>query len=101
MKKMLIGTKYSEVDMSKEPTKETCLNCPNHKVINDRDPHDWFCDDDVAVVCSEMPNIDRDPDSLYASDRNPHRVIASSCRPYNMKKESEIPEWCPKKNKKT
>src|SRR4051812_3276113 len=31
---------------------KTCIGCKHHEVIADPDPHDWFCDDDVAVVCT-------------------------------------------------
>ncbi len=42
--------------MIKKITKKTktCLDCPDHEVINDRDPDDWFCDDDIAVVCKKL-----------------------------------------------
>jgi hypothetical protein len=61
-----------------------CIDCSSHEVIRDPDPDDWFCDDDVAVVCN-------------LSDR---RRITCACRPYNIKKESETPDWCPKLKKK-
>ena len=55
----------------------TCIDCPFHEVLPDPDPNDWFCDDDVKVYCNK-------------SKRN----ITTACRPYNVKKESAIPEWC-------
>lgn len=72
-----------------------CIECVNHRVINDPDPHDWFCDDDMAVVCSITKNDKRDAKSEYASDKSEFKVIACSVRPYNLTKESKIPEWCP------
>lgn len=74
---------------------QNCLECPNHSVINDPDPNDWFCDDDVAVVCTKKENDKRDLTSNYFSDRNEYKAITVSCRPYNIKKESDTPEWCP------
>ena len=56
-----------------------CIDCPFHKVLPDPDPHDWFCDDDMKVVCTKKEN----------------KQITCACRPYNLRKESEVPEWCP------
>ncbi len=55
-----------------------CVDCPNHEVLPDPDPDDWFCDDDVKVVC-----------------RRVNRNITVACRPYNTRKECEVPDWCP------
>ena len=69
----------------KKNKKKNCIDCPFHKVLADPDPHDWFCDDDVKVVCTKTRN---------------NKTITSACRPYNTRKESETPYWCPlKKNK--
>jgi hypothetical protein len=75
----------------------TCLRCPHHEVIPDPDPHDWFNDDDVAVVCNLAPNPDRDPKSSRYSVRQGRRCVASSCRPTRTRllEESAIPSWCP------
>lgn len=72
-----------------------CTDCPFHYVINDPDPDDWFCDDDVAVVCAKTKNDKQDNASKYASSRQFFKPITVSCRPYNVKKESATPEWCP------
>lgn len=40
-----------------------CLQCPNHQVINDGDPYDSFCSDDLAVVCKLVKNPKKDPKS--------------------------------------
>jgi hypothetical protein len=76
-------------------SKKSCLDCPMHKIIADPDPEDWFCDDDMAVVCTKTPNDDQNPSSKYASDRQGFKEVTSSCRPYNLRKETEVPEWCP------
>lgn len=57
---------------------DRCTSCPHHEVVPDPDPDDWFCDDDVRVVC------------LLAK-----KTVVSGCRPYRIKKESERPGWCP------
>lgn len=75
-----------------------CLDCAAHKIIRDPDPHDWFCDDDVANVCTLTPNPDQDTKSIYPSKRSEYRAITVACRPYNIRKESEQPDWCPKLN---
>jgi len=76
-------------------TISNCIDCPNHEVINDRDPSDWFCDDDVAVVCTKTRNPTQNTQSKHASDHSPYRAITVACRPYQKRKESEIPDWCP------
>ena len=55
-----------------------CIDCPAHRVLADSDPSDWFCDDDVKVVCGHAK-----------------RTVTVACRPYNTRKESARPEWCP------
>lgn len=55
-----------------------CIDCPLHSVLPDPDPDDWFNDDDMKVVC----NLAK-------------KEITSACRPYNLRKESDIPNWCP------
>ncbi len=74
---------------------KTCLDCPFHKVISDPDPNDWFCDDDQAVVCTKSKNKNQDTSSKYVSDRQEFKCVTSSCRPYKLEKESNIPSWCP------
>ena len=78
---------------------DTCLRCPHHAVIPDPDPHDWFNDDDVAVVCNLMPNPDRDPTSSRYSVRQGQRCVTSGCRPTRTQlvEKSAIPSWCPLK----
>jgi hypothetical protein len=58
----------------------SCIDCPFHSVEDDPDPYDWFCSDDVKVVCKK-------------SNRN----ITVACRPHKIRKESNIPDWCPLK----
>jgi hypothetical protein len=89
---------------TKTPKKEaarTCvnINCPHHRIISDRDPHDWFCDDDVAVICL-LKKQKENPKSIYQVDRQPFRAVTCACRPYMARKESLIPKWCPLKGKK-
>jgi len=57
---------------------KNCIDCLAHRVLPDPDPHDWFCDDDMKVVC----NIN-------------NKIITCACRPYNIRKECNVPEWCP------
>jgi len=74
---------------------ESCIECSSHQVIPDPDPDDWFCDDDVAVICTKVYNPNRDMTSKYKADKSEHRTITVSCRPQNIKKETKIPPWCP------
>lgn len=71
-----------------------CIQCPHHSVINDSDPSDWFNDDDCAVVCTKTKRP-TNPESKYAADRQPYKTVAVACRPYQLKKESKVPIWCP------
>jgi hypothetical protein len=71
-----------------------CVNCKHHKVVSDRDPHDWFNDDDEAIVCMLVKNDKQKPDSIYLSERNEQKVISSALRPYETHKVKQ-PEWCP------
>ena len=71
-----------------------CADCQHHRVIQDPDPDDWFNDDDVAVVCTlEEKNTVKH--SRRASERQDRRLVTAACRPYNVKKESTRPDWCP------
>jgi hypothetical protein len=55
-----------------------CIDCPHHLVLPDPDPNDWFNDDDMKVVCVKA-----------------QKQITCACRPYNLRKESSTPTWCP------
>lgn len=55
-----------------------CIDCQKHRVLADRDPDDWFCDDDVKVICGLNG-----------------RAVTVACRPYNTRKECKTPTWCP------
>jgi hypothetical protein len=77
---------------------ENCLDCKFHKIILDPDPDDWFCDDDLAVVCTNKaaPTNDRfDLTSRYEADKQSLKPITVSCRPHHVRKESKTPKWCP------
>lgn len=71
-------------DIEKEPNVvlieiTTCAECPDSKIEHDPDPYDSFCSDDVKCICKLTGE-----------------VITSSCRPYNIKKETLIPDDCPR-----
>ena len=56
----------------------SCVDCSFHREVSDPDPHDWFCDDDVKIVCTKTG-----------------KNVTVACRPYNTRKETSIPSWCP------
>lgn len=58
-----------------------CMDCSYHKVLPDPDPYDWFNDDDVKVKCT--------------LSRKEKPFITVACRPYNTRRETLIPKWCP------
>lgn len=71
-----------------------CIDCPQHRVVADPDPTDSFCSDDEAVLCTLTPNT---KGALYWARGVPfaNRPVATSCRPYNKRKECATPDWCP------
>jgi len=68
-----------EKDSIPNVTITNCIDCPEHQILKDPDPDDWFCDDDVKVICGLN-----------------NKQITCACRPYNTRKECNIPTWCPK-----
>jgi hypothetical protein len=84
-------------------TLTNCMDCKAHQEIMDPNPTDWFNDDDAAVLCTlTNKNPHHNPSSDWVSDRqNKHRCITTACRPYNLRKECDIPDWCPKLEQKT
>ena len=73
-----------------------CTECDYSLIINDPDPYDWFCDDDKALLCTRVGK-ETDKNSLHASKKYPYKEVTMGCRPYNLKKETEVPNWCPLK----
>lgn len=59
---------------------KNCIDCPAHRIEDDPDHDDWFCYDDVKVVCSHTG-----------------KNVTSACRPYRTRAESDTPDWCPLK----
>lgn len=58
-----------------------CNQCDNCKVYPDPDFDDWFCHDDVKIVC----NVN-------------NMTMASACRPYEINS-FKVPKNCPLMNK--
>ena len=85
----------SKVQMEKLLKITKCLSCPDHRVIDDGDPYDSFCRDDLALVCIKVKNPTQNVKSVWMSERQEFKVVTCSCRPYNLEKESNIPDWCP------
>lgn len=73
---------------------DNCIDCPHHKIVPDPDPTDWFCDDDVAVLCTKSENTTKGK-AWKSGEVWPHQAVTTSCRPYGTKDESERPTWCP------
>ena len=76
---------------------ENCMDCTAHRVIKDPDPDDSFNYDDQAIVCSLTPNPEKNMESKHPADWSNYRAISVAVRPYNLRKEADTPEWCPKK----
>lgn len=75
---------------------KSCMDCADHEVVADPDPDDWFCDDDCAVIC-KAAREEPTKGSKYAADSSSFRRVTVSCRPYNLRKETQVPDWCPKR----
>lgn len=75
---------------------EHCMDCPAHRVVEDPDLDDSFNHDDMAIVCTCAANPNRNPIGNWVANRGEHRIISGSVRPYNLKKEDERPDWCPR-----
>lgn len=72
-----------------------CLECNAHEVLPDPEPGDRFCDDSVAVRCMAA---DQSKTTYYKeSIRAGEPYVTVACRPYDMRKETKIPDWCPRK----
>lgn len=74
---------------------ESCMDCHNHIVDRDPDPHDSFNSDDEAVLCRLCPNTEHKMHYAQALGEFAFKPITLSCRPYMKRKETNIPEWCP------
>lgn len=76
---------------------KNCMDCKYHDVLPDPDPDDWFCDDDLKVICTLRQNVKPKLSPMGAvCAAEPYITVA--CRPYKLREECEVPEWCPLKN---
>lgn len=74
---------------------ENCTKCKFHKILDDPDPHDPFCDDDLAVQCTRS---DKEPQrNEFGSYTQMEPMVTVGCRPYRVTAESSVPEWYPLK----
>jgi len=73
----------------------SCIDCEYHRIASDPDPNDSFCDDDVAVLCEKLPPQESDSKRWIDDSPFKFKTITVSCRPYNIRKETSIPIWCP------
>lgn len=76
--------------MAEEKKACGCAICKHAKVYPDPDPNDWFCDDDVKVLCTKVPlDVNGEP-------KGGNNQITCACRPYMVTREcSYTPDWCP------
>lgn len=74
---------------------ENCIKCKFHKVLDDPDRCDPFCDDDLAVMCVRS---DKNPQFTELGNYiQKEPMVTVGCRPYRLKQESSVPDWCPLK----
>jgi len=72
-----------------------CLDCPNVVQNLDPDPDDSFNMDDMYSACKKLPNDRLDKRDRYEHGRQEYKIITCCARPYQLRKESEVPKWCP------
>ncbi len=68
----------------KATERQSCEGCPDCEIRITPAPDDWFCDDDVTVLCKAVSG---------------GCVIAEQIRPYLVHERCPVPRWCPKRNK--
>ncbi len=68
----------------KATERQSCEGCPDCEIRITPDPDDWFCDDDVTVVCKAVSG---------------GYVMAKQIRPYLVNERCPVPSWCPKRKK--
>lgn len=88
-------SKKKESQMTSAGLVANCLECAYHQVIPDPEPDDWFCADDMAVVCTKSTNPERNVASKWKSHHSPFRSVVNSCRPHHLHAEAVRPGWCP------
>ena len=73
-----------KADRIGEPKTErrSCKGCPDCEITLTPDSDDWFCDDDVAVLCKAVAG---------------GRVMVEHIRPYLVHERCPVPSWCPKR----
>ena len=74
---------------------DNCLDCPHCVTGMDPDPHDSFCMDDMYSACTKVKNDRQNTNSNHGADRQEHKIITCAARPYQLRKESKVPYWCP------
>lgn len=79
-----------------------CLKCQWHKIVEDKDPDDWFNDDDQAMFCTN-PKNNMEREWTSESQRNKivsvlnykvyldkgYTFICGAMRPYELDKDNE------------
>ena len=65
--------------------RRSCEGCPSCEIRITPDPDDWFCDDDVTVLCKAVSG---------------GYVMAKQIRPYLVHERCPVPQWCPKREVK-
>ena len=74
----------------------TCLDCPNHRRIDDPDPDDWFRDGDEAIICTGKPNPNQNSKGSRLTDRSPYRTVRGGLYgTLDVAVVAKIPDWCP------
>lgn len=92
-----------KVVVSKEYEVNGCYQCPFCKILPDPDPDDWFCDDDVKMICTHKDRGEHKKEEVNqyffkVAEENKHlgRYICGGLRPYEVKG-NYVPDWCPEK----
>jgi len=71
-----------------------CLDCKEHRKIKDPDPNDWDSNK-ISVLCSLTDNNTMNRGSKWASDLSGFKSIIRCCNQDNIRRSTNVPEWCP------
>ena len=79
-----------------------CMECWSHKIVGDPHPIDRRRGKDKAVLCCRlMPTVPVNPNRAHPPKmRFNRRIVSCACSGLvQLRKESMVPEWCPKEVK--
>jgi hypothetical protein len=90
--------------LRKTTTPPNCMGCESHKIVGDPHPMDRRRGKDKAVLCRRMmPTVPINPNRVKPPKmRFNRRIVSCACSGLvQLRQESVVPEWCPRRNNET